>query len=99
MRPIDADAIHYDIHKKIGLGIDFTTDESDTYLTVPKTRIDAMPTANVVPIKYGTWERFRESPDGPEHIKCSICGQFWSIADHDKFFKRCFKCGAIMNIE
>ena len=44
----------------------------------------------------GEWIRYRDNPHQPEHIKCSICGQYWSIADHDKTFEYCFKCGAEM---
>ena len=44
----------------------------------------------------GEWIRYRDNPHQPEHIKCSNCGQYWSIADHDKTFDFCFKCGADM---
>ena len=44
----------------------------------------------------GKWIRYRDEPHQPEHIKCSNCGQYWSIADHDKTFDFCFKCGAYM---
>ena len=44
----------------------------------------------------GKWIRYRDNPHQPEHIKCSNCGQYWSVADHDKTFDFCFKCGADM---
>lgn len=44
----------------------------------------------------GKWIRYRDNPHQPEHIKCSNCGQYWSIAEHDKTFDFCFKCGAEM---
>lgn len=44
----------------------------------------------------GKWIRYRDNPHQPEHIKCSNCGQYWSVADHDKTFGFCFKCGADM---
>jgi len=47
----------------------------------------------------GEWIRYRDNPHQPEHIKCSNCGQYWSIADHDKTFEYCFKCGARMEAE
>lgn len=47
----------------------------------------------------GKWIRYRDNPNQPEHIKCSNCGQYWSIADHDKIFDICFKCGANMRGE
>lgn len=45
---------------------------------------------------HGEWIRYRDNPHQPEHIKCSNCGQYWSVADHDKTFDFCFKCGADM---
>lgn len=47
----------------------------------------------------GYWIRFKEFEHGYFHIKCSNCGQYWSIADHDKIFKYCFNCGAKMRGE
>ncbi len=47
----------------------------------------------------GKWIRYRDNPHQPEHIKCSNCGQYWSVADHDKIFDICFKCGADMRGE
>lgn len=56
--------------------------------------IDNAPTVEERP--QGEWVRYRDNPHQPEHIKCSNCGQYWSIADHDKTFDFCFKCGAEM---
>lgn len=44
----------------------------------------------------GEWIRYRDNPHQPEHIKCSNCGQYWSISEQDKIFDFCFKCGAYM---
>lgn len=44
----------------------------------------------------GEWIRFKNIENGYYHIKCSKCGQYWSIADHAKIFKYCFNCGADM---
>lgn len=44
----------------------------------------------------GHWIRFKEFENGYLHIKCSNCGQYWSVADHGKIFKFCFNCGAAM---
>ena len=47
----------------------------------------------------GHWVKFREEIDGhlqPEHMKCSICGQYWAISEHADVFKFCFNCGARM---
>ena len=49
--------------------------------------------------KTGYWIRYRLVPNGYDHIKCSRCGQYWSVADHSKFFKYCFNCGAKMEGE
>lgn len=44
----------------------------------------------------GEWIRFKNFESGYFHIKCSNCGQYWSIDDHAKTFKYCFNCGADM---
>jgi len=47
----------------------------------------------------GEWIRFKNFENGYYHIKCSKCGQYWSIDDHAKIFKYCFNCGADMRGE
>lgn len=47
----------------------------------------------------GYWIRFKEFENGYYHIKCSECGQYWSIDGHAKIFKYCFNCGAKMEVE
>ena len=47
----------------------------------------------------GHWIEHKLVPDGYDHIKCSVCGQFWSVSDHNKIFKYCFNCGAKMEGE
>ena len=46
--------------------------------------------------KTGYWIMHKLVPDGYYHIKCSVCGQFWSVSEHNKVFKYCFNCGAKM---
>jgi ribosomal protein S27E len=46
--------------------------------------------------KTGRWIRFKEFENGYYHIKCSECGQYWSIDGHAKIFRYCFNCGAKM---
>ena len=58
--------------------------------------LKAIDNAPTVERPKGKWIRYRDNPHQPEHIKCSNCGQYWSIADHDKIFDICFKCGAKM---
>ena len=57
---------------------------------------DGLPLMDLRPRPQGEWIRYRDNPHQPEHIKCSNCGQYWSVADHDKTFDFCFKCGAYM---
>lgn len=49
--------------------------------------------------KTGHWIIHKLEPNGYDHIKCSVCGQFWSVSDHYKIFKYCFNCGAKMEGE
>lgn len=49
--------------------------------------------------KTGHWVIHKLEPNGYDHIKCSVCGQFWSVSDHNKIFKYCFNCGAKMKGE
>lgn len=46
--------------------------------------------------KTGHWIRFKEFENGYYHIRCSECGQYWSVDGHAKVFKHCFNCGAKM---
>ena len=46
--------------------------------------------------KTGHWIIHKLEPNGYDHIKCSVCGQFWSVSGHNKIFKYCFNCGAKM---
>lgn len=45
----------------------------------------------------GEWLKFKNFESGYFHIKCSNCGQYWSIDNHAKTFKYCFNCGAEMH--
>ena len=49
--------------------------------------------------KMGHWIRFKTNENGYYHIKCSECGQYWSVDGHAKMFKRCFNCGIRMQEE
>lgn len=60
--------------------------------------VEKLPSVTPKP-KKGHWIRFKEFEDGYYHIKCSECGQYWSIDGHAKTFKYCFKCGAKMESE
>ena len=44
----------------------------------------------------GEWIRFQSNEFQPWHIRCSNCGQYWSIDGHAEIFKYCFNCGADM---
>lgn len=54
--------------------------------------------ADVQP-KIGRWIRFKNFENGYYHIKCSECGQYWSVDGHAKIFKHCFNCGAKMEVK
>lgn len=87
-RYIDAEKIEYDKHKRIGLGIDYGLNESDTYYTTTKEKIDAIPTADVVEQKRGKWI---DTGSGEE---CSICREIQY--GYDNFRHYCPNCGAVM---
>ena len=70
---IDAEKIEYDEHKRIGLGIDYGINESDTYYTTTKEKIDAMPTADVRENVHAHW--LKEEYFGGI-FKCSNCGKY-----------------------
>ena len=59
-------------------------------------RMKKLPSVKPQEPKTGHWIRFKEFEDGCYHIKCSECGQYWSIVGHAKIFKHCFNCGAKM---
>ena len=46
--------------------------------------------------KTGHWIKFKKFENGYYRIKCSECGQYWSIDGHAKIAKYCFNCGAKM---
>lgn len=52
----------------------------------------------IEPERTGKWIRFKDE-DGYYHIKCSECGQYWSVDRHAKIFKYCFNCEARMEVE
>jgi len=108
MRLIDADALRdyaFEIYQGNGV-------ELETLMVVPLREINNAPTVAAISTELhekirdklirsnlrpqGEWIRYRDNPHQPEHIKCSNCGQYWSVADHDKTFDFCFKCGAYM---
>lgn len=60
--------------------------------------IISMPTADVAPVVHAHWIIFKDE-QGNWHMKCSKCGQYWSMAQNAKTFKRCLTCGAIMDEE
>ena len=58
--------------------------------------INAIPAADVEPVIHAHWIVFIDE-QGNRHMKCSNCGQYWSMAQNAKTFKRCFACGAKMD--
>ena len=92
MRLIDADALRKVIQNDLDIGDNVGDDGYYNAMYMCLEYIDKAPIIEERPT--GEWIRYRDNPHQPEHIKCSICGQYWSIADHDKTFEYCFKCGA-----
>ena len=60
--------------------------------------IENLPPVTPTP-KTGHWIKFKNFENGYDHIKCSECGQYWSVDGHAKIFKHCFNCGAKMEVE
>lgn len=65
--------------------------------------IDAIsdaPAADVVEVRHGRWIVFNdgteESPQR-DHMRCSVCGWYWSIPEHRTVFSYCPNCGAKMD--
>lgn len=62
-------------------------------------RIDNIPTADVVPVVHGKWEEFDELY-GDTTYKCSVCGEPWTLIDgtpQDNNMHYCPNCGAKMD--
>lgn len=87
MRPIDADALRHDIH----------TSYSDDLEILE--HIDSAPTIDAEPVKHGYWIVYKADEESKEHMKCSVCGAYWSAPQHAKIFKRCYNCGAKMDLK
>ena len=62
--------------------------------------IQRYPAADVVEVRHGRWIVFNdgteESPQR-DHMRCSVCGWYWSIPEHRTVFSRCPNCGAKMD--
>ncbi len=89
----------YDIHTAIAQGIPYEEGETYTFEQVQElVKLNQQFAQEIENLKrpQGRWIRYRDNSHQPEHIKCSNCGQYWSVADHDKIFDICFKCGANM---
>lgn len=56
-------------------------------------KIDAIPAADVAPVRHGRWSRIDYEPIGHDYI-CSVCGWRNDMASH-----YCPNCGAIMDKE
>ena len=70
-----------------------STDQFDALL-------DTIPAADVVGVRHGRWIVFNdgteESPQR-DHMRCSVCGWYWSIPEHRTVFSHCPNCGAKMD--
>ena len=75
-RLIDADEIKYEAHEKLGLGIDYSINESDVSYVAYKHQIDSIPTID--PVQHGYWITLTDCSN--EGVYCSHC--------HKKVYKR-----------
>ena len=80
----------------VTMNVEFTEEEKQEIIERVRKDLLIFPDENANERPKGEWIRYRDNPHQPEHIKCSNCGQYWSVADHDKTFDFCFKCGARM---
>lgn len=70
MRLIDADAIKYEHHEKIGMGIDYGVNENSYYDIAYKTQIDKMPTIEPKQrVAHWIWM----GDKGDSRFMCSVC--------------------------
>jgi DNA-directed RNA polymerase subunit RPC12/RpoP len=65
--------------------------------------IDAIPAADVQPVKHGKWEEVAEYGGwGDTYYRCSVCGEEWYIdtgTPIENGMKYCPSCGARMDKE
>ena len=62
--------------------------------------IENAPAVDAAPMVHGRWIVFNDgTPENPQrdHMKCSVCGWYWSIPEHRKVFLYCPHCGAKMD--
>lgn len=62
-----------------------------------KMAIEAIPAADVAPVRHGKWEE-RQSPNWPTEDYCSECGWTKHIED-GRYYHYCPHCGAKMDGE
>lgn len=56
-------------------------------------------TADVAPVVYGRWFKFKETDSCYVHMRCSVCSAYWSDPSHADHFRYCPNCGAKMEGE
>lgn len=65
--------------------------------------IDAIPAADVQPVKRGCWEEVTDYGGwGDTHYRCSVCGEEWYLEDgkpKDNDMNFCPRCGARMDLK
>ena len=90
-RYINADNITYDYI------IPSTTTNTPCTLAITKDRIDAIPTADVAPVKHGHWDAISKEYDSENYYYiCSVCGQ--GDVHHPKAkVSYCWNCGSKMD--
>lgn len=66
--------------------------------------LEAIPAADVEPVRHGKWGRIGDSWDNRSHFQCSVCGDEWCFEiDEDSQMlmnhNYCPNCGAKMDLE
>lgn len=90
MRLIDADAIRYERHNKVGLGVDYGVNEKEYWEFAEKEQIDKLPTIDAEPVRHGYWIKIDNNK--PIGYDCSECPAMCM-----RQYCYCPKCGAKMD--
>lgn len=90
-RYIDADELHIKMEDLYEHHIEMKNFSADGAVADCLDLLDKQPTADVVEVKHGEWER-KIKNGRPRGLKCSLCGR--NIHFHENY---CPECGAKMD--
>ena len=94
-RYYDANEVNYTFEKLVD---DYAVTSFISGICTAMGSIEKIPTVDAEPVIHAHWVVFKDE-QGNWHMKCSNCGQYWSMPQNAKTFKRCFSCGAKMDEE